>query len=117
MVFFPNCQIELWEYNENEEETNWWGETTPSYELKEIVTCDFQNMSPRDNQEAYGKILQDTYKAYLPIDTHITDTMIIRKVGEKDTYSITGSPLRYDHLIPHIKILLQKQRKPLNLDG
>ena len=116
MVLFPNTAIELWEYNENADETNWWGETTPSYELVGVYTCDFQNMSPRDNQEAFGKILQDTYKAYLPLDTPITDTMIIRKVGEKDTYKITGSPLKYNHILPHIKIILQKQRKPLNLD-
>lgn len=116
MVLFPNEEIELWEYSENETETDWWGETKPSYQYVGTYTCDFQNMSPKDTEEEYGKILEDAYKIYLPLDTPITDTMLIRKVGEPHTYSIKGSPSKYNHILPHIKVLVQRQRKPTQLE-
>ena len=116
MIFFPDNRMELWEYNENGEELNWWGETTPNYTLTGVYTCDFQNLSPRDSIKEYGEILEDTYKAYFPIDTPITPTMILRLFGETDTYSIKGTPQVYNHLIPHIKVTLQKQRQPTILE-
>ena len=113
MVFFPQTYIELYEYTEEEDIPNFFGETTSSYDYIGTYYVDFQNMSPRDNPEDYGKTLGDTYKIYMDTDVPITDTMIIKKQGEKDTYSITGSPQVYNTLIPHIKVLVTKQRKPI----
>lgn len=115
MILFPDNQIELWEYSENTEEVDWWGETQPFYEYIGTYTCDFQNLSPKDSQQQYGEILEDTYKVYLPIDTPITHTTILRKPNELDTYTIKGTPQTYNHLIPHIKVTVQKQRKPTKL--
>ena len=116
MVFFPDDDIELWEYSEDGEIPNFFGETEASYHLIGVYKGDFQNMSPKDSIEEYGKILQDTYKCYFNIDVPVTDTMILRKVGEEATYTINGSPLKYTHLIPHIKVNLTKQRKPFSLE-
>ena len=115
MILFPDNQIELWEYTENTEELNWWGETTPQYNYIGTYKCDFQNLSPKDSQQTYGEILEDTYKIYLPIDTPITPTMILRIPNEQDTYTIKGTPQKYTHLLPHIKLTIQKQRKPTKL--
>lgn len=116
MVFFPNSQIELWEYNEDEDIPNFYGESSVSYTLVGVYEADFQNMSPKDTLQEYGKILEDTYKAYFNADVPITDTMILRKTDEPYTYTINGSPQKYGNLIPHIKVNLQKQRKPTKLE-
>lgn len=115
MVFFPNEIMELWEYGENEEIPNFFGETTKKYTLVGTYPCDFQNMSPKDSMNEFGKILQDTYKIYVDLDTPITDTMIIRLKDQEDTYQITGTPQRNNHILYHIKILVTKMRKPEKL--
>lgn len=117
MVFFPNVEIELWEYQEDESIPNFFGETSVSYTLIGTYPADFQNMSAKDTLQEYGKLLEDTHKAYFNLDTPITDTMILRVVGQPDTYTINGTPQKYNHLIPYIKVTLQKQRKPTELGG
>lgn len=118
MVFFPNEKIELWEYTENEDVPNFFGETTADYEYIGTFICDFQPMSPKDSLNEFGKILEDTYKIYLDEDVPITDTMILRLEGKNETYSITGTPIINNHnIISHIKVVVQKQRKPTNLNG
>ena len=116
MVFFPNDEVELWEYTEDDEIPNFFGESTESYKYIGTYPCDFQNMSPKDSLQEYGKILEDTYKIYFDVDVPVTDTMIIRKVGKVETYTINGSPSVYHTLIPHIKVNVQRQRKPLELN-
>ena len=108
--------IELWEYTEEEDIPNFFGESSSKYVYVGSFMGDFQNSSPRDKPEDYGKILEDSYKVYFPEDVPVTDTMILRKEGEMDTYTINGSPLHYNTLIPHIKVVLQKDRKPVPLD-
>ena len=115
MVFFPNEQIELWEYKDSEIKYNVYGEPEEEYNLITTVPCDIQPMSPQDNIKSFGKILQDTYKIYLDKNIPITDTMIIRVVGKPDTYKITGTPMLNNHLLHHKKIILKKQRKPTPL--
>ena len=78
-------------------------------DINNFITDSYKN-------EEYGKILEDTYKIYFDIDVPVTDTMIIRRVGEAETYTINGSPSKYHTLIPHIKVNVQKQRKPLKLE-
>ena len=116
MVFFPNEVVELWEYTENSEVPNFFGETTTDYEYEGSYPCDFQPMSSKDMLNEYGKILQDTYKIYLDIDVPITDTMLLRLEGKTDTYYIQGSPQVNNHnIISHIKVLVTKQRQPTEL--
>ena len=116
MVFFPNSKIELWEYCEDDSIPNFFGETTASYTLVGVYDGDFQNMSPKDSLQEYGKILEDTFKVYFDVNVPVTDTMILRKVDEPYTYTINGSPQKYRNVLPHIKVNLQRQRKPLQLD-
>ena len=115
MVFFPQTWIELWEYTEKDDIPTFFGETSTEYQYVGRFFGDFQNSSPNDNPEEYGKILEDTFKIYFDVDVPVTDTMKIRKEGEKDTYTIKGSPQQYNTLIPHIKVTIQKDRKPTPL--
>ena len=117
VLFFPNEEIELWEYVEKESRDRFLGEAEFEYVLIDTVPCDFQPMSPKDSQMEYGKILEDAYKIYVDINTPIHDTMILRLVGRPETYKITGTPLRNNHFLQHHKIVVQKQRKPTSLGG
>jgi len=116
VLFFPNEEVELWEYAEEKALMNIYGEYDEYYYLSDIVPCDFQPMSPQDNLKEFGKILQDTYKMYLDEDVEIHDTMIIRIVGKPDTYKIKGTPVFNNHFLKHKKIILEKQRKPIRLE-
>ncbi len=115
VLFFPNYELELWEYTEKESRDRFLGESEYEYTLIATVPCDFQPMSMKDSQMEYGKILEDAYKIYLDGSVEITDTMILRLVGEKDTYKITGTPSNNNHFLHHHKVVVQKQRKPIKL--
>ena len=109
--FFPNCIIELYEYTENEE-YDVYGEPTVSYNKISEHICDFQTLSTRDQQQMFGKILNDTFKLWVEYDVPINDKMMIKRKGEPDTYLIIGSPQKYDHFLKHQEITVQKTRKP-----
>jgi hypothetical protein len=115
MPFFPNTQLELWEYQESTTEFNLYGEPELEYNHVTTVDCDMQPLSVSDSLKEYGKILQDTYKTYLDINAPITDTMICRVQNQPDTYKVIGTPSHNNHLLHHIKLLLQKERKPTPL--
>lgn len=115
MPFFPNTELELWEYKESDTEFNLYGEAELEYKLITTVSCDFQPLSPTDSLKEYGEILQDTYKTYIDLDSPVTDTMICRIVGESDTYKIVGTPVRNNHVLNHTKLVLKKERKPTPL--
>ena len=117
MVFFPNCEIELWDYDEDDALLDIYGEVEQYYVLVEIVECDFQSLSNQDSMKEFGKVLEDTYKIYLDVDVEINDRMIIRKVDEPWTYEIKGTPNNNNHfnIAQHKKVILQKQRKPVKL--
>lgn len=115
VLFFPNEKLELWEYTEKESRDSFLGESEFEYTLIDTVPCDFQPMSMKDSQMEYGKILEDAYKIYLDGRVEITDTMILRIVGQKDTYKITGTPSNNNHFLHHHKVVVQKQRKPIKL--
>lgn len=42
--------------------------------------------------------------------------MVLRLKGEHDTYKIVGSPEFHTNILPHIKIQVQKTRKPIIKD-
>ena len=115
MVFFPQTWVELWEYHEDEDVPNFFGETTETQKFIGEYFVDFQNLSPKDSQQEYGKILEDAYRIYFDVDVPVTDTMIIRKKGEITTDDIKGSPQKDTTLIPHIKVTVQRTRKPVKL--
>lgn len=113
MVFFPNEQLEIFEYTETKELDSYL-EPKKEYQYVTTVPCDFQVMTPTDSLKEYGEILEDTYKIYIDINTEITPSMIFRLQGKQATYQITGTPIHNNHLstVQHKKILVQKQRKP-----
>lgn len=116
MVFFPNKTIELWEYTEKDE-VDVYGEPIIQYELIGTYPVDIQPKSPSETKKEYGEILTDVYKIYLDINTPITHTMLLRLTNEPDTYEILGSPMFNNHVLPHIKVEIQKQRKPTQLES
>ena len=113
--FFPNATMELYSYSQSTGEYTEWGELLPEYELRSSVEVDFQPATGRgvsngqSSMEEYGKILQDTYVVYMPIDTEIYDTDLV--VIEDVKYSIMGSIETWNHIIPHKRAILKKQRK------
>lgn len=115
VLFFPNETLEVYEYVEKESRDRFLGEPEFEYQYITSVPCDFQPASPKDSQMEYGKILEDSYKIYIDGSVDITDTMILRLEGKKDTYKITGTPLNNNHFLKHKKIIVQKQRKPVHL--
>lgn len=118
MVFFPNQELELWDYTESETEFNPYLEPKKEYHLTATVPCDFQSMSPNETLREFGEVLEDTYKIYIDQDVPVTSSMILRLKDEPDTYEITGTPINNNHLIPvqHKKLVVQKQRKPAKLE-
>lgn len=119
MVFFPNEQLELWDYSETSE-LNSYLEPKKEYTLTDTVPCDFQVMTPSDNLKEFGEELTDTYKIYIDSKVPIQSSTILRLSGKPDTYEIMGTPVINNHLpiVDHIKLVVQKQRKPTQLaDG
>lgn len=119
MVFFPNEQLELWDYSETSE-LNSYLEPKKEYTLTDTVPCDFQVMTPSDNLKEFGEELTDTYKIYIDSKVSIQSSTILRLQGKSDTYEIMGTPVINNHLpiVDHIKLVVQKQRKPTQLmDG
>ena len=118
MIFFPNEQLELYEYTESTTEFNSYLEPKKEYTLKTTVPCDFQPMSPNDQLREFGELLTDTYKIYIDPAVEVSPDMILKLTGKDDTYEIQGTPIDNNHLLPvkHQKIIVQKQRKPTKLN-
>jgi len=114
MVFFPNHELELWEYTETDELDSYL-EPKKTYTLIKTIPCDFQPMSTAETLKEFGEIRTDTYKVYVDLNEPVTDTMILRISGKPDTYSITGSIITNNHLpiVHHTKLIIQKTRKPV----
>ena len=113
MVFFPNQNLELFEYTETQE-LNSYLEPKKEYTYTTTIPCDFQVMTPNDSLKEFGEIIEDTYKIYVDKDAPITSSMILRIEGEEDTYEIQGDVINNNHLLPvqHKKLVVKKQRKP-----
>lgn len=110
MSFFNNVILELYSFND-EEGYDDYGEKLGNYEYRETICADMQPLSAQDSLEEFGKILQDTFKVYISYNIEVNDTDIIKVKGKPETYTITGSPLEWNHLLNHKKLLIQKQRK------
>lgn len=116
MVFFPNEQIDLYDYT-TLETLDSYGNPKIGYVYITTVPVDFQPMTAKDSMQEYGEILEDTFKMYCEIDLNVTNTMVVRLVSDGSVYNITGTPQVNNHFIKtnHKKILLQKLRKPVQL--
>lgn len=116
MVFFPNVTFELWEpYYSDEEYDEYTGEAVKKYEMIGTCPADFQTLTPADSRREFGEILEDSYKSYISLTAPITPYTIIRIVGEESTYSIRGTPVKNNHFLHHIKVILEKERIPSEL--
>ncbi len=113
MVFFPNQNLELFEYTETSE-LNAYLEPKKEYTYTATIPCDFQAMNPNDSLREFGEVLTDTYKIYIDQKVEVNPSMILRIEGQEDTYEILGTPIDNNHLLPvkHKKIVVRKQRKP-----
>ena len=114
MVFFPNEQLELYEYTESTTEFNSYLEPLKEYVLSSTVPCDIQSMSPNDQLKEFGELQTDTYKIYIDQKVEVDPSMILKLSGQDATYEIVGTPMNNNHLLPvkHKKLVVRKQRKP-----
>lgn len=119
MVYFPNVELELYDYTESLTEFNPYYEPLREYSLVETVPCNFQPMTPNDSLKEFGEILTDTYKAIIDFDVDVNPRMLVKVKGKPDTYEITGTPMVNTHFTPtrHTKLILKKQRKPTGVSS
>ena len=117
MPYFPNVNLELWDYTESLTDFNSYYEPLREYVLVGVYPANFQPMSPNDSLKEFGEILTDTYKVNLSSDVPVNPSMLVRVEGQQDTYEILGSPMVNTHFRPtkHIKLVIKKQRKPTQL--
>ena len=111
-TFFNNTTIQLYEYVPTGEYDQYGKKF--EYQLKGEYLADLQPLSPESSQRVFGKILQDTYKMYLSADIPINDTDLI-KIEGLGTFEIVGSPEKWNHILNHTKVILQKHRKEVKL--
>lgn len=105
-VFFPNEEIELHTYDEDDYDFHG---SKGTYTLRETVKGNFSPLNTQSSLKEFGKILTDTYRLILDENTVVYDTDLI-KVNNVD-YEIIGTPENWNHgLLPHKTILLQKLR-------
>ena len=105
-VFFPNEEIELHSYIEDNYDFHG---PLNEYSFREKVKGNFQPLNTSSSLKEFGKILTDTYKLILDENTVIYDTDLV-KVNGVD-YEIIGTPENWNHgLLPHKTILLQRLR-------
>lgn len=112
MIFYPNCEIEIYEPSEAPILDKYTGEPLDTWDLVTTVEADFQPTTDKDTQHEWGKELEDLYKVYVTEGTQITDKSRIKIVGEKETYDVVGSPQRWNRFHHFIKVIVQLQRHP-----
>lgn len=118
MIFYPffrKKELEIYDYKEDTLEYNVYGEPKERYTYVGTYPCDFQPLSPNATLKEFGKILTDTYKIYLNINTPINDKSVFRLKGESDTYICIGSPQYHYNIIKHVKVEVQKTRQPIKV--
>ena len=78
MVFFPNAELELYQYTESATEFNSYYEPLKEYSLMDTVPCNFQPMSPNDSLKQFGEILTDTYKVIIDYNVTVESSMLVK---------------------------------------
>ena len=112
MVFFPNKQVELWEYTETSE-YDIYGEPIVTYSKVGTYDADVQVKSNSETYKDFGQILEDHYEIFFNLNVPLTNSMILK--FDNQTYEIIGSVMVYDHILKYKKVDVQKQRKPTTL--
>lgn len=113
MVYFPNCQIKIYEEQESDEYDDYTGEKAKIWVLIDTLSVDFQRLTHDEQQEMWGKEVKDTFKVYVPLHTHINNRCIVKIIGdiEDRTYDVIGEPEYWNRFHMFRKIILQVQRK------
>lgn len=115
MVFFPNCQIEIYEEQENSEYDEFTGEPKKEWVLIDNLLVDFQRLTEKEQQEEWGKEVEDTFKVYVPLSTHINNRCVVKIIDdiEDRTFDVIGEPEYWNRFHMFRKIILQVQRKTI----
>jgi hypothetical protein len=116
MPYFYNRNLEIWEPTQESTIDLYTGEKKIKYQLYEIVDADIQQISPESSMEEYGKILKDTYRVFIDSWVTFDDKSILRIQNLKPTYQIKGTPELRDHILPYVKLIMEKQRTPTPLE-
>lgn len=113
MVFFPNCQLEIYEEQESGDYDEYTGEPKSEWVLIDSLPVDFQRLKHDEMQEEWGKEVEDTFKVYVPLNTHINNRCIVKIVDdiEDRTFDVIGEPEYWNRFHMFRKIILQVQRK------
>ena len=111
MVYFPNCQIEVYEEQETSDEYT--GERKSEWVLIDSLPADFQRLKHEESQEEWGKELKDQFKVYVPLHTNINNRCIVKIINdiEDRTFDVIGEPEYWNRYHLFRKIILQVQRK------
>jgi hypothetical protein len=117
MVYFPNQQLEIYEYNETSDELTPYKEPKAKYTYSKTIPVDFQTINDTDMNSETGEILTDTYKAYVSENTIIKPGTKFKLQGKPDTYALIGHETLNNHFTPtqHVKLILQMERQPSKL--
>lgn len=113
MVYFPNCWIEIYEEQESIDYDQYTGEKKKIWSLIDKLYVDFQRLSHKEQQEEWGKEVDDTFKVYVPLNTHINNRCVVKIIDdiEDRTFDVIGEPEYWNRFHMFRKIILQVQRK------
>lgn len=114
MVYFPNCQIQIYEEQESDEYDEYTMEHKSEWVLIDTLSVDFQRLNHEEQQQYWGKEIKDTFKVYVPLYTHINNRCIVKIIDdiEDRTFDVIGEPEYWNRFHMFRKIILQAQRKP-----
>lgn len=101
--FFKNTKIDLYAYDGKDE----YGDNVYTY--RETIDADLQPLSNHSSMEIFGKILQDTYNAYINSQINIKETD--RLMIEDNSYEIVGSVENWNHMLNFQKCIIKKLRR------
>ena len=113
MVYFPNCTINIYEEQESDEYDDYTGELKSEWVLVDTLPVDFQRLNHDEEQKEWGKEVDDTFKVYVPLKTHINNRCIVKIVDdiEDRTFDVIGEPEYWNRFHMFRKIILQVQRR------
>lgn len=112
-MFFPNTTVEIYEETADAEQfgaDEYTGAPKTGPVLQSTVQGDFQPLSPGQSLREFGAVIQGTYRLYLDVDVQISASSQVKVDGQ--LYQVHGDPMKRTALIPHIKVLLVRERTP-----
>ena len=112
-MFFPNATVEIYDETADAEQfgvDEYTGEPKKGLTLQSTVQGDLQPLSPGQSLREFGAVIQGTYRLFLPINTQISCSSQVKVDGQ--LYQVQGDPMKRTALLPHIKVLLIRERTP-----